>query len=222
MIVRGLLLAAILCSGAASTGFAQHKDPLPRVVADVRGASAGLPTGLGWTPAVPQGTLIPGRGLGVEIGGHIYVARFKLGGIGIGSTLLLARGEASPPEPSSPPPPTFRPLPAVATRLTSLIPQVSFNFGHRLGFSYLSGGVGRTRAHSEVAEPVAGTQIAPAESPWVRTINYGGGARWFINDHIGVSVDLRWFKVAAVAQSATQTALPKQSLLTASAGITLK
>jgi hypothetical protein len=56
----------------------------------------------------------------------------------------------------------------------------------------------------------------------VRTINYGGGARWFINDHIGVSVDLRWFKVASVAQSTSNSALPKQSLLTASAGITFK
>ena len=215
MIVRGLVLAVTFTMGAASIGFAQQKEPLPRAVADLRASTAGLPTGLGWTPTVPEGTLIPGRGLGLEAGAHVYVARFRVGALGVGGTFLIARGQASPPDPVSSSP-TVTALPGVRTRLTSIVPQVSLNFGHRLGWSHISGGLGRTRATSELVEELAGRIPTPVESAWIRTINYGGGARWFINDHIAFSVDLRWFKVAATE------ALPKQSLITASAGISIK
>jgi hypothetical protein len=215
------LLAVSLLLGAASVGFAQQKEPLPRAVADIRASSAGLPTGLGWTPTVPEGTLVPGRGLGFEAGGHVYLANFGFGALGIGSTFLMARGKAAPTEATSSST-TVTALPEVRTKLASLIPQVSLNFGHRLGWSYISGGLGRTRVTSEVAEPLAGTTIPSAESPWVRTINYGGGARWFVNDHVAFTVDLRWFKLAAMAATANHGALPKQSLITASAGIAFK
>lgn len=221
MIVRIGLLAVFLLAGAASDGFGQTREPLPLVVADVRASSAGLPTGLGWTPTVPQGTLLPGRGLGVEAGAHVYITRFSFGALGVGSTFLMARGSASPPVATSSSTPVTA-LPEVRTRITSVIPQVSLNFGHRLGWSYISGGLGHTRVTSDVAEPLAGSIVAPAESPWARTINYGGGARWFINDHMAFSVDLRWFKLAAVASTASRAALPKQSLITASAGIAFK
>lgn len=221
MIVRAGLLAVVLFVGTASVALAQPKEPLPRIVADIRASSAGLTTGLGWTPAVPQGTLLPGRGFGLEVGGHVYLARLPFGAIGVGSTFLIARGTASPPDATSSSP-TVTALPAVTTALASIIPQLSLNFGHRLGWSYISGGIGRTRVRSEVTEPLAGATIPPAESPWASTINYGGGARWFINDHVAFTVDLRWFKVSAVDASSTQRALPKQSLITASAGISIK
>jgi hypothetical protein len=221
MIVRSGLLAVVLLAGTASAVLAQPKEPLPRVVADIRASSAGLTTGLGWTPVVPTGTLLPGRGLGLEVGGHVYLARLPFGALGVGSTFLIARGTASPPEAAAATPGVTA-IPAVRTALASIIPQLSLNFGHRLGWSYISGGLGRTRVTSEVIEPIAGTIIPPAESPWASTINYGGGARWFINDHLAFTVDLRWFKVSAVDATSTQRALPKQSLLTASAGISLK
>jgi hypothetical protein len=220
MTIRTFMLAAAMV-GAASVASAQQKEPLPRAVADIRAASAGLPTGIGWTPAVPEGTLIPGRGLGLDAGGHVYFARFKLGAIGVGSTLLLARGKAAPPEAETSSAPVT-PLPAVSTKLTAIVPQVSFNFGHRLGWSYISGGLGRTRVTSRVAEPLAGSTLAPAQSGWARTINYGGGARWFINEHLAVSLDLRWYKIARVGATPTSGALPKQSLVTAGAGISIK
>jgi hypothetical protein len=220
MIVRVGMLAVSLVVGAASVGSAQPKEPLPRAVADIRAASAGLPTGLGWTPPVPEGTLIPGRGLGLEVGGHVYVATLPFGAIGVGASFLVARGSAAPEEATSST--TVTALPEVRTSMRSLVPQVSLNFGHRLGWSYISGGLGGTRVTSEVAEPLGGASPLPVESPWVRTLNYGGGARWFINDHLAFTVDLRWFKVSAVDATSTQGALPKQSLITASAGISLK
>jgi opacity protein-like surface antigen len=221
MNIRTFMLAAAMI-GAASVVSAQQKEPLPRAVADLRAASAGLPTGIGWTPAVPEGTLIPGRGLGLDAGAHVYFARFKLGAIGVGSTVLLARGKAAPPEAETSSSTPVTALPAVSTKLTAIVPQVSFNFGHRLGWSYISGGLGRTRVTSRVAEPLAGSPVAPAESGWARTINYGGGARWFINDHLAVNLDLRWYKIARVEATPTTGALPKQSLVTAGAGISIK
>ena len=221
MIVRVCVLAVTLLMGAASIGLAQQNDPLPRAVADVRASSAGLTTGLGWTPTVPEGTLIPGRGLGLEAGAHVYVARFRFGALGLGSTFLMARGKAAPPEPVSSST-TVTALPGIRTRLTSLVPQVSLNFGRRLGWSYLSGGLGRTRVTSEVVEPLAGTTPAPSESPWVRTINYGGGARWFINDHVGVGFDLRWHKLSVVPRTGTHPGAPRASLVTAGVGLVLK
>jgi hypothetical protein len=222
MSVRECLLAAALVAGAASVALAQQPEPIPRVVADVRGASAGLPTGLGWVPPVPEGAVIPGRGFGLDGGGHVYIARFKVGAIGVGGTVLIARGESSPPEPDSTTTTTVTPLPAVRTRLMSLLPHVSLNFGHRLGWSYVSGGLGRTLVRSELIAPLAGIPPEPMESPWVRTVHYGGGARWFVNDHVAFSLDLRWYKLSGSEATATEGAFSKQSLITATAGVSFK
>lgn len=207
-------VAALLTTAGSS--LAQPRAPLPRFTADLRGASVGLPTSEGWTPVVPGGTQVPARALGFEAGAHVYPARFRIGALGLGATALLSRGKTSP-EP--PPPGTESPavvLPDVTTRLTSLVPQVSVNFGHRLGWSYLSAGMGRARVESDASDQ--STAMGSVDAPWTRTINIGGGARWFINDHIGVGLDLRWHMLAAVPQ----TRAPKATLLVAGAGIAIK
>ncbi len=221
MIARTPVLAAMmLCAAGAS--FAQDTTQnrlLPRAVADVRVASVGLPTGPGWTPAVPAGTTVPGRALGFEAGGHLYAVRFKVGAIGFGGTYVFGRSHTSPPAGTA----SQTAEPGITTRLGMLSPQVSLNFGHRLGWSYIGGGLGRARATSEVSEPVAGVPTpAPAESGWQRAINYGVGARWFFRDRVALSLDLRWYKLAAVDATATRGALPRQSLLVAGGGISIK
>ncbi len=105
--------------------------------------------------------------------------------------------------------------------MTSLAPQVSLNFGHSLGWSYLSAGLGQTRVKSE-AETQSTIQYLPVDSGWVKTINYGGGARWFVNDHFGVGFDLRWYKLSIVEPSATSPGAPRASLLTLAVGVSLK
>ena len=47
-------------------------------------------------------------------------------------------------------------------------------------------------------------------------------ARWFINDHLGVSFDLRWYNLSIVEPSATSPGAPRASLLTAAVGISVK
>ena len=227
MRLRAAVLAVAGVIATASTSVAQTKEPLPRAVADLRATSAGLTTGIGWTPPVPAGTEVPGRALGLEAGAHVYLLRRRLGGLGLGGAILLAGGKTSPPEPvttgTTPPPPVT--TPDVSTRMTSLAPQVSFNFGHRLGFSYLSAGLGRTRVTSTVTPPPSATPPATSpvttESPWARTLNYGGGARWFFKDHLAFSLELRWYKVSSVTTASGQV-LPKQSLLVAAGGISIK
>jgi hypothetical protein len=111
-------------------------------------------------------------------------------------------------------------LPEVTTRITSVTPQVSLSFGHSLGWSYLSAGLGRTRVESEAT--LTGAIFTPRDSDWVKTLNYGGGARWFLNDHVGVGFDVRWHKVSLVTATATRPGAPRASLLVAGAGLVLK
>ena len=219
MIVRAFVLAVALLCAAAGTTSAQPREPLPRLVADVRAASVGLPNGLGWTPAVPANTSVPGRGLGLDVGAHVYVARFKAGGLGVGGALLTGRGRSSPPDTDDAPVLTS----GVTTRLTAYSSQISLNFGHGLGWSYISGGIGRVQVKSEVTQRVSGAvPLAPADTGWAAAINYGGGARWFITDHIAFHLDLRWHKIGSRAATGTQPALQRQSALVFGGGISIK
>jgi hypothetical protein len=217
------VLAAACILASASTSPAQPKEPIGRFVADVRAASVGLPTIEGWTPSVPEGTEVPARSLGFEFGAHINLARFRVGALGVGATWLTGRGTASPPSlpPGTEPPDAIDP--SVTTRITSLSPQLSLNFGHSLGWSYISAGFGRTRIDADATAAAGSTQrFAPVDSGWVSTVNFGGGARWFVNDRVGVGFDLRWRRVSSVAATATQAGAPRISLLTIGAGIAIK
>lgn len=223
MMTRALVFAAALLA-VADASLAQPKEPIARFVVDIRGASVGLPSIEGWTPVVPEGTQVPSRSLGIEAGAHVYVARFRVVAIGLGATWLTGRGKFSPPpEPETPTtPPPARTIPDVTTRLTSIAPQLSLNFGHSLGWSYLSAGLGRTRVESEAVLPSSMIQFTPRDSDWTKTLNFGGGARWFINDRIGVTLDLRWHKLSIIPASATHPGAPRASLITAGAGIAFK
>ena len=48
---------------------------------------------------------------------------------------------------------------------------------------------------------IARTQPASG-APYRKTLNYGGGARWFTSDHLAFSVDFRWYSVAEQPASA--------------------
>ena len=216
--VAGVLAAASMSPARRQT-VAGSPEPIPRFALDLRGASVGPPTGSGWTPVVPSAAEVPSRGVGGEVGFALYLARLKFGALGIGGTVLVGRGRIAnkTDAPTTPTPAIV--LPEVTTRLTSLVPQLSLNFGHRLGWSYLSAGLGRTRVRSEARIE---NRAASIEQDWTKTLNYGGGARWFVNDHLGVTFDLRWHKISIVAATATSPGAGRASLLVAGAGITFK
>jgi hypothetical protein len=215
------LVACLASLAVAHPSLAQQaREPIGRFVVDVRGTSSGLPAEVGWTPSVPSSTELPSRGFGLDLGAHVFVIRFKRTVFGVGGTWDIARGQTSPPESTAP---TTVVIPKVTTRVMTVAPQISLNFGHRLGWSYLSGGLGRTRVRSEAEAPTSGTlQYLPRESDWTKTLHYGGGARWFVNDHLGVSFDLRWYKLSIVPPSGSDPGAPRASLLTAAVGISLK
>ena len=172
---------AVMLAATASTSLAQTPQRIGRFVFDVRGASAGLPTDEGWVPTLPLNALAPSRKLGLDAGGHVYLFRVRGATFGVGGTMLFARGTTVAPAPvaaSTTAPAPVQTIPDVTTRLKSLAPQLSINFGHAQGWSYLSAGMGTTKVESEAAIPSRTTvMFTPRDSGWVKTINFGGGAR---------------------------------------------
>jgi hypothetical protein len=185
VLCRILLVVGLVAALPLNEARAQVRDPISRYVIDVRGATMSLPTTEGWTPTIAGGVDVPGRGFGVELGGHVYPLRLGAMTLGLGGSWMRVRGNYAPDGETSP-----RGARAVTTTFSGLAPQISLNFGHRLGWSYLSGGVGRSGVQS-VAE---GMTTTPAESS--KTVNYGGGARWFVRDRVAFSIDLRFHQLS--------------------------
>jgi len=101
--------------------------------------------------------------------------------------------------------------------VTAITPEVSMNFGHRNGWSYISGGFfGRSKLYVDRAD-------APATgAPYRNTLHYGGGARWFTSDHLAFSVDFRWYSVDEQLAAPGVTAQPRTTLLVLSGGVSFK
>jgi hypothetical protein len=107
--------------------------------------------------------------------------------------------------------------PVVRRRFTTFSPEISLNFGHRNGWSYISGGMfGRSKLYLERED----TPVSNA--PYRATINYGGGARWFIRQHVAFSVDFRWYSVAEQPAATGIVAQPRTTLLVLSGGISFR
>ena len=110
---------------------------------------------------------------------------------------------------------------AVTTQITSLLPQVSINFGHRLGWSYLSAGVGRSKVvSSSEAFGTLPTQEVP--EAWNSALNFGGGARWFMKPHLGAGFDVRFTKLGSRAAADGLPAAKRTQMLTISIGISIQ
>lgn len=219
--IRRAFVFAVACLAMANTSLAQPKEPIGRFAADARIASAGLPVDEGWTPAVPTTTVIPSRGLGGDFGAHVYVLRVRRAVFGVGASLLAARATSTPTlvEGSTP---TVNTIPDVTTRVTALAPQVSLNFGHSLGWSYVSAGLGRAKVESQASLAGNSTTFTPRDSGWVKALNWGGGARWFVNDRVGFGFDVRWHKLNPLPATNTGPGAPRVSFLVAGAGVVLK
>jgi hypothetical protein len=126
-------------------------------------------------PYVADVRVATGRGLGVDLGAHVYIASLGSSRIGVGGTWLrlpgttaedVVTGETAQGDPS----------------VTAIAPQLSFNFGTAAGWSTLSAGYGRARL---------GT------GEWAGSINAGGGARWFLTDHAALGFDVRYHRLDA-------------------------
>jgi hypothetical protein len=211
-LAAGVLLCAIVAAPVA----AQQKEPLPPFVIDIRGAygrhkaEPSVATDLG----VVAGNL-PTRSFGLSGGAHVYPLRGKKISLGVGGNVVLARGTRTLDITATGG--TTTKSPTVRRHFTAIAPEVSINFGHRNGWSYISGGMfGRASLFLDRADAPA------ANAPFRNTVNYGGGARWFNTDHVAFSVDFRWYSVAEQAAAAGLVAQPRTTLLVLSGGISFR
>jgi hypothetical protein len=207
----GAAVAASILVLAAPAVHAQGISPGPPgpFVIDLRGVTTTVPTGRQFYPIVDEEddegeevTLtVPGRGYGFDVGAHVYPFRLGPARIGFGLSFGRARATAVSGQPADADSsdqnggdddeedevPT--PVDVVLTAQT-LAPQVSFNFGTANGWSYLSAGYGRAAVRTRVG-------AEERETNGLTALNFGGGARWFFTDHLGVGFDVRWHKVGA-------------------------
>ena len=130
---------------------------------------------------------LPGAGLGGSAAAHVYLPKIAGITLGLGVEAMIGRSSASP-QTTSTSPTRLRPVTEV---FKGFSPQLSLNFGNGNGWSYLSVGIGRS-VWSVVPESRAPLDVD--EEP-IRTISYGGGARWFAKKRLAFSLDVRVYEV---------------------------
>lgn len=208
------VFALVLVVSAAVPARAQVQQPLPPFVVDLRGLY--VPLGQDPVTALNLGVSVaqlPPRGVGGVLGVHVYPVRARRLALGIGGEFLLARGRAQQTDET-----TGNPLGLpIEQRLVSLSPQLSLNFGHREGWSYVTAGM---RPLS--FETFQGT-VAPADAPPKKnTINMGGGARWFVATHFAFTFDIRYYLTRPEVTTDAFPGRARSRLRVLSAGISIK
>jgi hypothetical protein len=210
------LLLSVVCLSVAARAAAQ--DPIPNIgpfAIDLQGTVPHFPSN---NPQLEQSRdletgELPGTGLGVHVSAMVYVFTWKAITFGLGGDAAFARSHHSGALISEGV--LGR---SVTERFTHVAPELSFNFGNGNGWSYLSGGIGRS-TWSIVPD---GAEPLPADQHPLETINYGGGAKWFLNRHLAFSVDARFYAVYPGIPDDSRPASPRTTLLIAGAGVTIK
>lgn len=187
-VVAGLLLLA------AAPAAAQSSEPVGPFVIDLRGATSNLPNDTAFYPGIPPDTLVPARGFGFDAGGHVYLFALGPARVGVGANYVRVRGTAE----------------GIVATVSAVAPQLSFNFGSRDGWSYLSAGIGRAWVETRVD-----SEMGTATRDWgaLTSINAGGGARWFLAAHLAVGFDVRWHRISGP---------PRTTLMSASVGFSVR
>ena len=203
--------------------FAQSPERLPWFTIDAHAATVGLPQAEGWVPAVSADTPLPGRNWGLSTGATVYPFRLGLVTFGAGASVIVGKGsgESLTITTGSGSTATTRTTPVVHTGITSLVPQLSINFGRKLGWSYLSAGIGVSKVTSR-ADAVGSTPAIEMPEAWNSALNFGGGARWFMKPHLGAGFDVRFVKLGSRSATATLPAARRTQVWNISAGISIQ
>lgn len=197
-------LAAALClllllAGTAPAAAQTTSRPGPWVL-DIRGVTSPVPEEPVFYPTLDTTALVPSRGFGLDAGAHVYL--FNLGGarIGVGLDAVNVRAITRPPPAAAgtggtgtETGTTTTARQQVQTDVRLFAPQISFNFGTRDGWSYVSAGYGT----AEVVTKTAVVNPARRQSERVDALNVGGGARWFFMSHLAFGFDVRLHRVGA-------------------------
>tara|TARA_Y100000588_G_scaffold321274_1_gene352541 strand:- start:387 stop:1046 length:660 start_codon:yes stop_codon:yes gene_type:complete len=211
-ISRILIGTLLILTGVTATAQAQFEEPIGRFVIDARGSF--VPFGKNAELAVARNLVpadTPSIGLGFDIGAHYYFFRWRVITFGIGANIHKSFSDQSPSESDS-----KLSAPTLRKTFSAVSPQISFNFGNRNGWSYISGGMGTSKLALFPLNEDAPSQRATS------TINYGGGVRWFLNEHVAFSLDLRFYAGSPLTATSTEPASPRVTTTIASAGVSFK
>ena len=215
------VLLFLLASEAAT---AQTRERLPWFAVDLHAASVGLPTAEGWIPVPVLGdTPLPGRGLGLSGAATVYPLKLGIATFGVGLAISAGKGTGDALEITTGSGSTAvtTVTPIFRTQALNIIPQLSINFGHKLGWSYLSAGIGTTRIGASAdATPTLPRVTLP--DTWNQALNFGGGARWFMKPRLGASFDVRFIKLGSRAASGEIPSAKRTQMITFSAGISIQ
>jgi hypothetical protein len=209
-----LLLLCAFVSGARSL---RAQDPPPRIPWFVVDAPATVPRFPSNDTALAdsrdlEASELPGRGWGAQVGLHIYPLRWRVITFGVGGEVAVGRATKTPNVD------TTVALRSAREVFRTIAPQLSFNFGNGNGWSYLSGGLGR----STWAIVPEGQENHPPDSEPLKTINYGGGARWFIKPRLAFSFDVRFYAINPGTPFGVLPGSPRTTLMVIGAGVSVK
>ena len=222
--MRLAVLASLLMLLAAVPASAQDEERLPWFAIDLHAASVGLPTAEGWIPVPVIGdTPLPGRALGLTGGASVYPVRLGIITFGFGASFSAGKGkgEALTITTGSGSSAVTMVTPVFRTQVLNVIPHVSINFGRKFGWSYLSAGLGSTRV-SASADASPTTPAVALPEAWNQALNFGGGARWFMKEHLGAGFDVRFVKLGSRGASGDIPAARRTQMITFSAGISIQ
>jgi hypothetical protein len=197
---------------------AAAQDPPPRIgpfAFDLHGTFANFP-GNDQQLAESRGLILaelPGRGVGVHGGLHVYPLRLSIITFGLGVDLTAARSHRAARAISQ-----TESARAVTETFFHAAPEISFNFGDGNGWSYLSGGIGP--ANWSVV-PVGASKQTP-DLDRLQVINYGGGARWFNWPHLAFSVDVRFYAINPATPTPGLPTGPRTTMIFFGGGISIK
>jgi hypothetical protein len=207
----GVVMLALLPAQARAQDDPQRIGPY---VVDLRGTlpmfgdSEQLAASRGLTQ-----TELPGAGRGIDVGAHVFVFKWKAVTVGLGGQFTVGWSRFTPPEEDG-----GAAGRTVRERYTSISPQLSLNFGDRDGWSYLSGGLGRSQ-RSLVPD---GSDPLPADEEGLRTFNYGGGARWFAKPRLAFTVDVRFHATDPGLPDGGRPGSPRSTFVVIGAGVSIR
>jgi hypothetical protein len=206
------VLALLALVPAAASAQEREREPIAPFAADMRVTLPRYPSdqAIATTLGVTDENL-PSRGLGLSFGAHVYPLRGKVA-LGVGAEVLMTRASKTLEGDEG-----AADGPTVKGRFNAFSPQISLNFGSRRGWSYVSGGIGWGTFTEEV-------ETSPVASPdgRIRTLNYGGGARWFAKEHLAFTFDFRFHRFDAQEAGTGRPAYPKGKMTIISGGISVK
>jgi hypothetical protein len=154
---------------------------------------------------------LPSGGLAFSAGVHTYPFRRPGFAIGLGAEGVIAHAKKTGGTDAN-----GNVTPDLTRRLEGISGVLSLNFGGRDGWSYLSGGVGPLRFET------TSSLVEHGKAPATTTLNAGGGARWFVNQHMAWGFDVRVYGTRPAQTTADSAGRDRMRVFVFAIGITLR